>query len=234
VQVRTSLITGSASSPVGPVYTFAGPNIASLASTYLHVTDLLSTGGIRTGVQVSWASEINGPAPAFWGFGLSFTNPSCVDVRVFDGVTFKVSGDLGTCGLQFSVVPGENNPVTSPVGSCPAGAMCVPPLSGLIGTGTTVVRFYEIAGAGPMSDPTALNAVQWLLSSPDVGGCQANITISDVAFFLDDNAVTPPCPPSPSPCDKGAICVFPNPGPGGCMQRYRCVDGAFMPVPCAQ
>ena len=111
-------------------------------------------------------------------------------------------------------------------------------MSAPIGVGTTVVHFSEMTGGFPlaMPDPTALNDVQWMLTAPvsaGAAGCRASFSISDVAFVVDDgNAIPPTCPPAPSPCDEGTTCGFPTPAPGGCMQRYRCVGGVFLPVPC--
>jgi hypothetical protein len=199
-----------------------------------------ATGGIPTGLQVLWSlGPIAAPASIQAGVGLLFVGPPCVDARVFTGVTFTVSGDLGACTLQFGVVPSEDNPVTnSPLGSCLAGPKCSAPVSAPIGVGTTVVRFTDMTGGVPLAtpDPAALNAVQWTLTVPataGAAGCRASFTISDVAFVADSgDATPPPCPPAPSPCPEGATCGFPNPAPGGCMQRYSCVGGAFLPVPC--
>jgi hypothetical protein len=236
----TSLITGSFLSPVGSWYVFEPAYVT--AAEVLPVQPALPL-GVNSGYQVQW---VPGPAvdsgPVFAGFGLAFGVPSCVDARVFAGVRFTVSGDLGTCTLQFGVVPSEDNAVANgPVGSCLAGAMCVPPFSGPIGTGTTTVRFSEMTGGSPLAvpDPAALNAVQWLLVPPpgtDVAECQVNITISDVAFVGDDgDAMPPPCPPAPSPCDEGVTCAVPGASaPGGCMLRYTCVAGVERPVPCPQ
>ena len=229
----TSLITGSPGSPARPTFTFAAPNV-----TRPRVMSLSSPDGSIASLQVVWPSgPILDPAQAFAGFGLTFISPPCLDARVFTGVRFTVSGDLGTCGLQFGVIPSEDSSVANtPFGACVAGDNCIPPASGPIGIGTTVLPFSVMTGGSPLAtpDPAALTGVQWTLTAPAGGtGCQANITVSDVAFVLDDGGAVPAsCPPAPSPCPDGAICAFPNPGPAGCVQRYRCVGGAFMPVPC--
>jgi hypothetical protein len=235
----TSLITGSALSPAGAVYTLAGPNLAFLAAPGVPSPRVLElpSGGTRGGVEVFWPSDpMLGPPPAFWGFALGFVNPGCVDARVFTGVRFTVSGDLGTCALRVGAVPSEDNsPANTPFGSCAVGP-CISPLSRSIGIGTTVVRFSEMTFGSPRTtpDPAALNAVEWVLSLPagsDVVGCQADITVSDVAFVAD--AMPPICPPPPAPCDEGASCVVPNAtAPGGCVLRYTCVAGVETPVPC--
>jgi hypothetical protein len=233
----TTRITESAVSPVGSVYAFAAPGVSVPV-----VTSQSSTPPIQPGVQVLWAPDPMGnPPPASAGFGLSFAKPACVDARVFSGVTFTVTGSLGTCALQFGVVPSEDNPVTSsPYGSCGPGANCVAPLSGPIGLGTTVVRFSEMTGGSPLATPdlAALNAVQWVLTQPTGGagaGCTASITVSHVEFVVDDGDSTPPiCPPEPAPCDEGTTCVFPNVTmPGGCVERLSCVAGGWLPRPCA-
>jgi hypothetical protein len=183
VPPSTSLITGGVL--VGQPYTFAGPGVA-----WPYVVGLPSAGSdALRAVQVSWSSgPILDPAQAQAGLGLTFLSPRCVDARAFTGVTFRVSGELGACRLQFGVVSSEDNPVTNgPFGSCLAGDKCIPPLSAPIGVGYAVVRFAELTGGSPLSvpDPAALNGVRWVLSAPtdaDAGGCSASFTISDVAF----------------------------------------------------
>lgn len=174
-------ITGS--SLVGQPYTFTAPGVA-----WPYVMGVPG-GGSPTFVQVSWVSGPIRDAPQVRaGFGLTFLGPRCVDARAFSGVTFRVSGEIGTCKLQVGVVTSEDNAVTnSPFGSCLEGAMCVSPLSGSIVEGTTVVRFSEMTGGSPLStpDPAALNGVQWVLTAPadgDAAGCLASFTLSDVAF----------------------------------------------------
>ena len=179
----TPLITGSTSSPAGAVYIFAAPGLAPPT-----VIPLPTANGASQGWQVLWTpGPVVEPAPTWAGFGVGFGHPSCVDASAFTGISFTVSGDLGTCTLQLSLLPSEDNAVTNgPVGSCVA-AMCVPPFSAPVGVGTTVMPFSEVSGGSPMPtvDVTALNGVQWLLNAPtagDAASCSASFTVSDVAF----------------------------------------------------
>jgi cytochrome c peroxidase len=191
---QTPLITGSILSPAGEPYSFSGPG--ALATPL--VTLLPAPNGALEGLQILWRGPGLDVASvgAYAGFGLGFRSPICVDARQFTGVSFTVNGDLGGCVLQFGVVPSQDNSVSNgPGGTCAAGNGCRLPLSRPIGTGTTVVRFSEMAGGYPLAtaDPSGLNGVQWLLSTPlpSVGmvACTANITVTDVAFVSD---VPPP------------------------------------------
>jgi cytochrome c peroxidase len=181
----TPLITNSPLPVVGAPYTFSAsgltpPAVASLMSP--------SNGSIQA-LQVTASPGI---APDlltnYLGFGLPFVMPPCLDARMFSGVQFTVSGDLGTCQLLFGAVSSEDNSVMySPFGACPTTGSCISPLSPPLGLGTTIVRFADLSGGKPLDgvDPMALNDVQWLLiapTDPTVGPCTVNITVSDVMF----------------------------------------------------
>jgi hypothetical protein len=170
---------------VGAPYTFSATGLTPPVVTQLPPLP----GGSAQALQVSASPGI---APDlltnYLGFGLPFVMPPCLDARMFSGVQFTVTGDLGSCQLQFGAVPSEDNSVMySPLGSCPATASCISPLSPPIGLGTTIVRFADMSGGQPLDgvDPTALNDVQWLLTAPTdptAVPCTVNITVSAVAF----------------------------------------------------
>jgi hypothetical protein len=127
------------------------------------------------------------PSQAWVGFGFSFQGPPCLNAKSFSGVQFTLNGDLGTCGLQFSVVTSEDiSTAYNPYGAC-AAEPCYPPMSAPLSIGTTTVRFAEMSGGMPMSmvDSTALVGIQWTLNLPTdaaIPPCVASFTVSDVSF----------------------------------------------------
>jgi hypothetical protein len=191
--------------------------------------------GTQQGLQISWTAPGGGSSNAYGGFGLPFGNPSCVDARQFTAVKFTVSGSLTGCTLAFGVLPSQDNAVANgPFGTCLEGARCVAPVFPLpISPGVIVVRFSEMAGGYPLAtaDPSALNGVQWVLLAAPGAGCQANLTITDVAFVGGD-AVGSSDPVETCPLDlsrgcvvEGSRCSYLSPvSPSACV-LYRCRTG---------
>jgi hypothetical protein len=178
-------ITGTFGGPTGGPFTFAAtglipPNVNAVPA---------SDGSIEA-LQVALSPGTpTDPANNFLGEGLFFAAPSCVDASAFTGVTFTISGDLGSCPLVLQLNTGEDEQVQFG-GVCPNGAACFGPMSGPLTAGTTTVHFADMAGGSPMAavDPTSIMGVQWLtlLSvDPSAPPCVANFTISDVAFVAD-------------------------------------------------
>jgi hypothetical protein len=139
-------------------------------------------------VQVTASPGIaTDPSQAWSGFGFNFQAPPCLDARAFSGVRFTVSGDLGTCGLQFSVVTSEDaSPTHNPLGACPAEP-CYPPTLGPVSIGPTTVSFEDLSGGMPMStvDRAVLLGIQWTLDLPTdaaIPACIASFTVSDISF----------------------------------------------------
>ncbi len=202
----TPQITGSFLSPVGNppggVFTYAATGLAAPT-----VTTLFNTDGTTAGLQVSAnPGATTDPNNAFLGFGMGFGNPPCLDASAYTGVQFTVTGDLGTCGLQLSLTPSQNNSVQfGPEGVCTA-ATCAGPFSPNVGVGTTIVSFSSMANGSPLPtlDATALNDISWNLTPPTDGvtaPCVANFSVTDVSF-------TTATTPQPTP-DGGVA------GPGG-------------------
>jgi len=127
------------------------------------------------------------PSQAWVGFGFNFQNPSCVDASLFSGVRFTITGTLGTCSLNVSVVTSEDSLTPrNPFGACTMEP-CYPPMSGPLSTGTSTVSFAEMTGGMPMAtvDARALNGIQWTLNvptDPTTPPCVASFTLSDVSF----------------------------------------------------
>ena len=133
------------------------------------------------------------------------------------------------------MLPSQDNAVANgPFGTCLEGARCVAPVFPLpIGPGITVVRFSEMVGGNPLAtaDPSALNGVQWVLIAGLPGAvCQANFTVTDVAFVGgDDVGAADPVETCPSDLSRGCVvegsrCPALGHSPGACV-LYRCRDG---------
>ncbi|HET6147908.1 MAG TPA: hypothetical protein VFH68_10280 [Polyangia bacterium] len=145
-----------------------------------------------------------GPRPALWfranpeqptdpanpwiGFGLAFR--SCIVADHYAGVTFTITGDLGTNALSFGAVFGADLAANlDPKGRCAAPpGHCVTPFSGPLPTGKVSVRFTEIVGGSPQPtvNPAELTAIEWRLSVPTAPAATrtvASFTVADVAFF---------------------------------------------------
>jgi hypothetical protein len=194
----TPQITGSFQSPIGGLFTFAATGTALSPPT---ATTLFNPDGTTQGLQVSASpGTTTDPNNAFVGFGWGFGFPACLDASAFTGVQFTITGDLGTCGLQLTLTPSENNAVQfGPVGVCTAAA-CGGPFSGPVGVGTTVVNFADLTGGSPLAtlDATALNAIGWNLTVPTDGvtaPCVASFTVTNVSFVGAGTSPLPPPPP---------------------------------------
>jgi len=177
-------VIGTTASPTNVFnqFTFAAPGLSAPLVTPP------PNGSLRTFDVSANPGTSTDPANSFFGFGLAFINPPCLDASRYTGVQFTITGDLGTCAIALSLVPSQNNSVAfSSFGSCPAGAGCFGPFSGPLTAGTNVVRFSDISGGSPLDslDPTDLNDIVWNMNVPTDGitaPCVASFTISDVSF----------------------------------------------------
>ena len=149
VAPSTSRITGPGALAAKP-YGYAAPGLSQPIVQPLPLID-----DATPGVQVTFAPE---NATGWAGFGLAFAG--CVDASAYTGVRFTVAGDLGTCALNFGVVPTQQQP-TAFGGAC-AGE-CIPPFSAPLPLGTSTVAFADLTGGYPEGpvDQTRLQNVQW-------------------------------------------------------------------------
>jgi hypothetical protein len=176
---------GGVGSPGGGVYTYAATGLAAPSAIEIPLAG-------DTGIQVTANPGVpTDPANAFSGFGVFFSSPACVDASAFTGVQFTVTGDLGTCVLQFSATPSDDSATSSnPLsGRCTAPA-CLAPSSVPLGTGTTTVHFTDLANGTP--DPTentaAIVGLNWNLQAPTDGEsapCSANFTVGGIKFITN-------------------------------------------------
>jgi len=183
----TPVIFGSSFGIAGSfgIFSFAAPGLTAPVATA--VTD--PNTGVFQAIQVSANPGVPTDAnSSFLGFGVGFGNPACTDASAFNAVQFTITGDLGTCTMTTSLVPSENNSVsTGPEGVCTTPGGCFGPFSGPVTTGVNVVKFADMTGGVPLAtlDATALNDISWNLTAPSDGvtaPCVANLTVSDVSF----------------------------------------------------
>jgi hypothetical protein len=179
----TPSIVGSPQSPTSGSFAFAGPGLVAPTVTIPRGPD-----GSITSVQVTATPGLaSDPTQNFVGFGLSFGVPACLDASAFTGISFVLTGDLGTCALSFDAIPSEDNAVANgTVGTCTA-TQCLSPGFGPILPGPTFVPFSAMTGGTPLAtvDSSALNGISWLLVPPTDGEsapCTASFTISSIAF----------------------------------------------------
>lgn len=132
-----------------------------------------------------------------WGVDLTFGFESCVDASAYQGVSFTVEGDLGSCELSFSPLSSENASVNyygsgscsvpAPVTANAISAGCRAPRSEPLGTGPHLVRFADLTGGvpSPTVNPRTLVGLEWWLaasSAPDAPPCVADVQIVGIAF----------------------------------------------------
>lgn len=180
----TPLITGSAQTVAAPssAFAYAAPGLSAPTVSPLYSSDLIWQAlDVRANPGVP-----SDPTNAWIGFGVPVFG--CVDARAYTGVRFTVLGDLGTCGLNFSIVARNNNSVLYG-GTCTESA-CFGPFSEPLPVGTSTVHFSDLAGGSPNPtlDASAINDIQWNLIPPTDGttaACQAHFVVTDVSFVAD-------------------------------------------------
>jgi hypothetical protein len=129
-------------------------------------------------------------------FGIYFSPPdaACIDAHTYHGVSFKISGTISGCTLQFLLADSEKTSHTEdPMrGGCTA-ASCDPSqkLLTLPSSPTPMqIAWGDVSGGAPAGalDATRLVSLGWQLTIPPVpdggsGACVADITIDDVMFY---------------------------------------------------
>jgi hypothetical protein len=132
----------------------------------------------------------------YMGVGLYFSSSGCADASAYTGVKFDFSGDLGGCSLAFGAASSEDlSHAAAARGTCSgaSSATCYGPSATVAPATTTsattvMVPFATLSGGMPVGtlDPTSVVSVQWQLGGPvgaDGGGCMANFTVENVAFY---------------------------------------------------
>jgi hypothetical protein len=163
---------------------------------YPYISSIYDGGfaGVVFGLDLTGRDAEPGDA---WGLDLTFGFESCIDASAFQGVSFTVEGDLGSCELSFSPLSSENASVNyygpgscsvpAPVTHDAIVAGCRAPRSVPLGTGSHLVRFADLAGGTPEStvNPATLVGLQWWLaasSAPGAPPCVGEVQIRNIAF----------------------------------------------------
>jgi hypothetical protein len=180
----TSKLTfGTATTVQGGVSTFQNP-----ASTPGTVS--LSSGALAYTATVS-AAGTGADAYPYSGFVVYINGPACVDASQYTGVSFSISGNLGTCGLVFSFNDAEHGVTADdPRFIGPSGSYAPQDniASMVSATAATVqVPFTGPSGGSPASapDPANITGVQWQLSNSNTAtaACTGSITVDNVTFY---------------------------------------------------
>jgi hypothetical protein len=133
------------------------------------------------------------------GFGLYYVGADCLDATSYTGVQFEFSGSLGGCSLAFgSNFSGDVYEGDDHRGGCQGSdSTCYGPsvditnqTKGGADAGVVVkVPFNKLTAGTPVStlDPSTIVTVQWQLGAStfgtDAGGCSADFTLENVAFY---------------------------------------------------
>jgi hypothetical protein len=180
----TSKLTfGTTASVQGGVSTFQNP--ASSPGTVS-----LSSGALVFSATVSVPGTLNDAYP-YSGFVVYINGPACVDASQYTGVSFSISGNLGTCGLVFSFNDAEHGVTTDDPRFIGLSGSYSPQdsiASMVTSTATTIrVPFTAPSGGMPASppDPANLTGVQWQLSNSNTATatCTGSITVDNVTFY---------------------------------------------------
>jgi hypothetical protein len=181
---------GMATRVQGGASTYQNP--ASTAGT------LAVTGGALNFMATVSAAGTGADLYPYNGFVLFINGPHCTNASTYTGVSFKISGNVGTCGLVFSFGDSAHTTVGSDAmrGTGPDGAYPPQysiPASMVTTTPTTImIAFNDPALSGgepPVTtspiDKTKITGVQWQFSQSNTATapCTGSITIDDVTFY---------------------------------------------------
>jgi hypothetical protein len=145
------------------------------------------------GGALTFAATVDAPSTAnmypFSGFVVYVDGPTCVNATAYTGVSFTLTGTLGTCQLVFSFGYADDLAATSDAmrGLCTA-ASCYPSQF-MITTATTTVSFTALPvtmGVPVVAvDKGKLTGVQWQLqpASGATAGCTGSITVDNISFM---------------------------------------------------
>jgi hypothetical protein len=122
------------------------------------------------------------------GVVIYINGPGCTDASAYSGVSFTLSGDIGTCTLVFSFGYSEDlaSSADSARGTC--SGTCYPSQFSITTSSTSVSFSATPTSAGmPVSavDKGKLTGVQFQLApaSGATSSCTANISIGNIKFM---------------------------------------------------
>ncbi len=172
-------------------YTYAAPGQTAPVGT-------ATSDGDGLHIQGGFVPPITGPNN-YMGFGLYYSSSECLDASSYTGVQFEFAGSLGGCRLAFAAnFSGDAFEGDDPSrGGCrSSNSACYGPSADVTseakpGDAGVVVKvpFSALSAGVPIGtlDPSTIVTIQWQLtastSSGDAGGCSADFTVKNVAFY---------------------------------------------------
>jgi hypothetical protein len=156
-------------------------NAASPRGTLTVANDALTFGATLSTPTASGPDQF-----PYNGFALYIDGPACVDARAYSRVAFILTGNLGTCGLQFAFAYAEDvtNASDSARGTCTTASCFSSQFA--ITTSTASVGFADsptVLGM-PLSvpDKARLTGIEFEFITTGASGCTASITVTNIRF----------------------------------------------------
>jgi hypothetical protein len=152
-----------------------------------------STPGVLSlsGGALSFSATVSAPAASgadeypFNGFVLYIDGPACVDASAYSGMSFTLSGTLGTCNLTLAFAYADDLAATSDANRGLCSGTCYPAQYSVT-TSFTAVDFGAtptvVGMPVPKVDQAKLLGVQWQLEPSGTASCTGNFTVDNVMF----------------------------------------------------
>jgi hypothetical protein len=184
----------AAPDPANPgEFRFGGGDAARVQGSSSRFANPASTKGtlsIGDGA-LSFAATVSAPSASgpdqfpFNGVVLQIDGAACIDASAYSGVSFTLSGDLGTCNLTLAFPTADDlDSMIDPARGLCSGS-CYPSQFTLSSTSTSVsFTATPVVPGMPVSavDKAKLLGVQWALVPSGTTSCTASFTIDDVKF----------------------------------------------------
>jgi hypothetical protein len=196
-----------------------------------------------SGGALSFSASVSAPATSgadqypYNVAGLYMDGPACVDGTNYTGVSFSLSGNLGTCALSFAFVYADDlQPSSDPDRGLCSQSNCYPSEFS-VNSSTTSVLFTATptSNGSPVVavDKAKLIGVEWLLKPSGTASCSASITVDNVSF-ISSGSCQPPgnactvngdCCQSGTGASMGAYCIQPGVCHAKCTSDSNCTSG---------
>lgn len=184
------IVFGSATGDPGTTTVFANP--ASTPGTLAVASEALTFSATVSAPGTAGADQY-----PYNGFELILNGPACADVSSYTGMSFKISGSVGTCGLVFSFNDSEHTNATDDTmrGLATSGAYAPQlDISKMVtSTATTVMIPLTstgfTAGSPAVStsypDKMKFTGIEFEFTQPMTAtkSCMGSLTIDDVKFY---------------------------------------------------
>jgi hypothetical protein len=168
-----------------------GTTAGELGGTSLFSSSTVGTLTL-TGGALTFAATVAAPSAAnmypYSGFVVYTNGPSCINASAYSGVSFTISGLMGTCSVVFSFGDSDHTtPASDPMrGACTATSCYASQFA--VTASTTSVAF----GATPDTpgqpvatvDQAKFTGVQWQFkpATGSTAGCTGSMTVDNIKF----------------------------------------------------